>query len=300
METPEFTTAVQGLEYKSVGDQWQVEGYVATYGETDRVNDVLLPGAFTQSLASGRKTRLLFLHQRDQILGAPLEVKDDSHGLFGRFRISKTPLGEYVYQLVKDTVLDSFSIGFIAREKEYTAEGKRLLKRLDRFEDSIVDEPADPRAAILSVKTPTPLPGFSSFWGTPPGFEDWLKAEVQRHLETHADTLPFDPAEMPFDQAWERITNSLTSGVTQAKALVTRRREEGRALPERHTQAIQTALRALEGASVELHALLHTPSSPAPTSTEPAAEAKAAPSSPLRDKIAAGRQRLESSVAQPA
>lgn len=290
LPTIDYSLPLPILETKAASDgAWSVEGYVSTFGSKDHVDDVVLPGAFDETLASGRKTRFLYMHDQRQVLGAPLELRTDTHGLYGRFKISHTRLGEEVHQLIEDGALDSFSIGFVTKDKEYKDDGTRHIKSLDLYESSVVSLPADSRAVITAFKSPFVL--------APEGFEEWLKAEVQRYLDAHAS---FDPAEMPFDQAWQRITTTLASGVNQAKALHTRRREEGRSLPERHTQAIQEALRALEGASVELHTLLHQPESPAPTVSEPAAEAKPAPSNSLRDEIARRKARLIESVAQSA
>lgn len=268
----DYSVPLPILETKASGDSWSVSGYASTFGAKDHVDDVMLPGAFDATLGSGRKVRFLYMHDQRQPLGAPLELRTDSHGLFGTFKISKTRLGEEVHQLLEDGALDSFSIGFVTKDKEYKDDGTRHIKSLDLYECSIVSLPADSRALVTSFKSP-----FVVWGGAPDGFDDWLKTEVKRQLDAHAAARSFDPTEMPFDQAWTQIATTLTRGVEQAKALDTRRRTEGRTLAERHQQAIRDALRALEGASVELHALL---SSPAPEAPATAAEAKDAPPSP--------------------
>jgi len=107
-----------------------VEGYVAAFQNTDLGGDVILPGAFDASLAAGHKVRFLRQHDHSRVLGTVLALKADAHGLHGRFKISRTPLGEETYQLLKDGALDSFSIGYLPDEAEHKDGGVRELKQL--------------------------------------------------------------------------------------------------------------------------------------------------------------------------
>lgn len=142
---------LQVQEIKAAGDTWEVSGYLSTYGNVDLGFDVVMPGAFDAWLASGQKTRFLYSHRPDQVLGTWQELKSDKTGLWGRARISKTTLGTDVHQLLLDGALDSFSIGYIATEHEYDGD-VRLLKSLELPEASLVAMPMNPAAVVTAVK----------------------------------------------------------------------------------------------------------------------------------------------------
>lgn len=138
-------------EYKAAGDHWTVEGYVSTYNNRDLGDDVVVPGAFDRWLASGKKTRFLFSHRPDKIVGTFPEIKSDQHGLRVKGKISKTPLGEEMYTLLKDGALDSFSIGYTTIQADY--EGNlRYLKDLDLPESSLVAMGMNEQALVTGVK----------------------------------------------------------------------------------------------------------------------------------------------------
>ena len=141
-------------EIKAAGDgTWSVSGYASTFGSVDRVGDTILAGAFNKALSDGRKIKFLYAHDQSQVLGVPLELKADDHGLFGTFKISRTRLGEDVHTLLKDGALDSFSIGFFIDDLDFDPEtGTRILKDLDLLEVSVVAVAANPDAVVTSVK----------------------------------------------------------------------------------------------------------------------------------------------------
>lgn len=145
-------------EIKAAPDgSWSVAGYISTFNSVDRVGDVILPGAFDEALSDGRKIKFLYAHDQSQVLGTPLDLKADDHGLFGRFKISRTRLGEDVHTLLKDGALDSFSIGFFIDDFEPhfdpdTETVTRILKKIDLLEASVVAVPANPEAVVTAVK----------------------------------------------------------------------------------------------------------------------------------------------------
>jgi HK97 family phage prohead protease len=143
------------VETKASPDgSWEVSGYVSTFGNVDRVGDTIMKGAFDESLSDGRRIRFLYAHDQSQVLGVPIDMKADDHGLFGRFKISRTRLGEEIHTLLVDGALDSFSIGFFIRDLDFDPEtGVRLLKSIDLLEASVVAVPANPEALVTQVKS---------------------------------------------------------------------------------------------------------------------------------------------------
>lgn len=150
------------LAYKSVpfevkeivdvsGGGWEIAGYASTFGgEPDAYGDIIAKGAFSESIAR-RATK--FLYEHSEPIGKQLEIREDDHGLWGRWSIVNTRAGEDAYKLAKAGVLDSLSIGFFTQDAEYNAEGVRVLRKIDLFEVSAVAVPANRHAVITAVKS---------------------------------------------------------------------------------------------------------------------------------------------------
>ena len=233
---------------------YEVEGYLAAFNNRDLGGDVVLPGAFDASLAAGHKVRFLRQHDHSKVLGTVLALKADAHGLHGRFKISRTPLGEETYQLLKDGALDSFSIGYLPDEAEHKDNGVRELKQLTLLESSVVSLPMNPRALVTAVKA-----------------------------------HPNGAADVPFDALWQQLRDafvSLTAGVAEAKALRARRQAGGRELTGRHLEQLSRTLEAAEATLTELRSLAQAPPAGPP-------EAKAAAADGVRLRLELARRRLQ-------
>ena len=76
-------------------DDLILEGYFAVYGDIYTVwegaTESIAPGAFSESISGD--VRALYNHDDSLILGrtsaGTLELKDDSHGLYGRIKINR-------------------------------------------------------------------------------------------------------------------------------------------------------------------------------------------------------------------
>jgi uncharacterized protein len=130
---------------------WEIAGYASTFGgEPDAYGDVIVKGAFLESLAR-RSPKHLYEHYEP--IGKTLEIHEDDTGLVGRWSIVDTQAGTDAYKLAKAGVLDSLSIGYIPVNYEYRADGVRLLTKIDLFEVSSVAIPANVHAVITDVKS---------------------------------------------------------------------------------------------------------------------------------------------------
>jgi HK97 family phage prohead protease len=139
-----------------------IKGLLATYGNVDRVGDVILPGAFTKSLeryrSEGRAVRMLFQHDRKQVIGGfPIDkITDTPEGLLVEGElVLESDKTRQIYGLAKKGFLSDMSIGYTVSDSEANENGNRMLKEIDLWEGSIVDEPANPRAKIGEVKNYT-------------------------------------------------------------------------------------------------------------------------------------------------
>jgi hypothetical protein len=157
------------LEYKAVpfevkeivsveGGGWEVAGYASTFNdsEPDFYGDTIAPGAFSASIAK-RWPKFLFEHSVP--IGKTLDIREDEHGLWGRWSIVDTTAGVDAYKLAKAGVLDALSIGFIPEQWETRGDGGRHLTSIDLPEVSCVAVPANSNAVITDVKrAPEPEP----------------------------------------------------------------------------------------------------------------------------------------------
>lgn len=144
------------FEVKAVSaEKRTVEGYAATYDQ-DQVGDVILPGAFKKSLTERFKTgKIKLLWQHMDPLGVPVEMKEDEKGLFVKCKVSKTQLGDDALQLVKDGVIDRFSIGFSvpAGKAMMDDDGVRRIAEVKLYEVSLVTFAANEAAVLTAVKS---------------------------------------------------------------------------------------------------------------------------------------------------
>ena len=143
------------FEFKSVSEDAEFgyfEGYASVFNVTDSDADVVQPGAFADTLASGRKVKMCWQHSFYDVIGGFTEMKEDSNGLWVKGRINLgVEKGREAYALLKAGDIDSMSIGYSCEDREYR-DGIRLLKKLKLYEISLVTEPANSYALVTSVK----------------------------------------------------------------------------------------------------------------------------------------------------
>ncbi len=145
----------QSLEFKSSQvsiDQRTFEGYAATW-DLDRGGDIIAPGAFTKTLKEA-SNRVKILWQHRDPLGKPLEMREDSVGLYVKGYVSKTALGDEALELMRDLVVDRMSIGYqVPNGKAIdNDDGTRTLTELKLLEFSPVTFPMNEGAVITGVK----------------------------------------------------------------------------------------------------------------------------------------------------
>lgn len=151
-----YQTRVKNTEFttREDGDGLFIEGYFAVYNSNydiaEGMSESIAPGAFTEALSGD--VRALVNHDTTLVLGRTkantLELREDSHGLWGRVRINpKDSSALDLYERVKRGDVDGCSIGFdIAEEKtEYLENGDihwTIEKAMPLFEVSACTFPA--------------------------------------------------------------------------------------------------------------------------------------------------------------
>ena len=144
------------FELKREPDQDGVfEGYASVFDIVDQGMDVVAKGAFTKTLGSGRRVKMLWQHDQSQPIGVWDEIREDDRGLFVRGRVLKdVQKGSEAQALMKAGAIDSMSIGYRTVEAMDEADGRvRKLLEIDLFEISVVTFPMLPDARITDVKS---------------------------------------------------------------------------------------------------------------------------------------------------
>jgi HK97 family phage prohead protease len=138
------------------------EGYASLFGIADLGKDVVMPGAFADSLRKRKaaEVRLLWQHDPSEPLGRWLAIEEDRRGLFVRGKLNlAVERAREIHALMREGAVDGLSIGFrVERARAERPTGLRRLEKLDLWEISVVTFPMLPGARVGAVKaTPSDL-----------------------------------------------------------------------------------------------------------------------------------------------
>ena len=93
------------IKAENVTDQGIFTGHASVFGVVDLDNDVVEPGAFAESIATGTAAAgVLIFGQHDdrkEPLGRSMELREDATGLFVKGQISDTTAGQDYRQLTE-------------------------------------------------------------------------------------------------------------------------------------------------------------------------------------------------------
>ncbi|MBC7860295.1 MAG: HK97 family phage prohead protease [Burkholderiaceae bacterium] len=147
------------FELKAPKDDGTFEGYGSVFNIVDGGDDIVLPGAFTESLAAqkaaGRLPAMLWQHRQAEPMGVYTSMEEDAVGLkvVGQLAL-KTARGGEAYELMKMGALSGMSIGYMTRDDSWDrVTGVRSLKKLDLYEVSLVTFPMNDASRVSSVKS---------------------------------------------------------------------------------------------------------------------------------------------------
>jgi len=144
------------LEIKDLTETGRVKGYASVFGNVDLGGERVLPGAFTKSLQGGKPVRMLWQHDRKEVIGGWDVVREDAKGLWveGTFNMD-VQRGREAHALMKAGQIDGLSIGYrVSREAvSKNSDGALDLKEVDLFEVSVVTMPMNEltRAGLKSA-----------------------------------------------------------------------------------------------------------------------------------------------------
>ena len=146
------------FQLKALSESGTFTGYGSVFGVQDSYGDVVVAGAFADSLAAqkaaGRMPAMLWQHRSAEPLGVYTSMVEDSIGLKvdGQIAMS-TVRGAEAYALLKLGAISGLSIGYMPREDSYDkVTGVTTLKKVDLWEVSLVTFPANDAARVQGVK----------------------------------------------------------------------------------------------------------------------------------------------------
>jgi HK97 family phage prohead protease len=134
-----------------------VTGYFGAFNNVDLGKDVLSPSSATRTInARGPQgsNDIFFLRQHDTgaLLGKPNVLKADDYGIYHESPISNTTLGKDTAILIRDKVLNKFSIGYRTVKEEQVGD-VNYLKEIFLYEGSVVTFPMNEGAILTGFKS---------------------------------------------------------------------------------------------------------------------------------------------------
>lgn len=132
------------LELRAAGRK--LEGYAAVFGQATRISDfteVILPGAFADTLREGRDILALSNHDQRAVLArtksGTLRLAEDTRGLHFELDVPNTTAGRDILELAERGDIGGASFGFtVAKDGERWQGKRRELRSVNLHEISIV------------------------------------------------------------------------------------------------------------------------------------------------------------------
>lgn len=153
----------------SLDGYYTFEGYASTFGNKDHGGDIVLKGAFVDTINELTKKAkpingtpysklmpVLWQHNWDEPIGSFVEIREDEKGLFVKGILPKDDdfvRGRVIPQMKAGSISD-MSIGYIVIQDRYDRDEKiRYIEECKLFETSIVTIPMNDQAHITSMKS---------------------------------------------------------------------------------------------------------------------------------------------------
>ncbi len=128
-------------------------GYAAVFGNTDKGNDVIEPGAFNKSLRESPNVPILWQHNSDEPIGMSTYMAEDGKGLKVEGQLAlEVQRAREVHALMKLGAIRGLSIGYNTVKRSFKG-SVRHLQELALGEFSPVVFPMNTLATVSSVKS---------------------------------------------------------------------------------------------------------------------------------------------------
>lgn len=139
-------------ELRAAGEDGIIEGYAAVWNTVDDYNSSFQRGCFAKTLQE-RGDRIKVLWDHEELIGKPIEIREDDRGLFVRAQlVLSVAKAREVYDMAKAGVVDTFSFAF-RTVKDKWVDGVRVITEAMLKEVSPVAFEANSAAKITGVRS---------------------------------------------------------------------------------------------------------------------------------------------------
>lgn len=162
MEIKKIVVPFEIKQLKEEGDFFTFKGYASTFGNVDRGSDVILPGAFVDSInemkQAGDFLPVIWQHDSDEPIGVYTAFYEDSKGLWVEGKLPKedTFVSGRVIPQMKVGSVRKLSIGYSVWMDGGSFEIRddiRYISKLKLWEVSPVTIPMNNEANITEIKS---------------------------------------------------------------------------------------------------------------------------------------------------
>jgi HK97 family phage prohead protease len=229
-----YKTRDFAFKVKAAGDEGQIEGYASVFGVRDSYNEVVMPGAFAESLAKhqreGTYPLMLWQHNPDEPIGVWNELSDDGKGLMGKGQLLKgVRRADEALIMLKAGAIQGMSIGYREVDVKPSDKGEpRHLIKLDLLEASIVSFPANRRARVDAVKAEGRMSDFAQRLrdGEPPSvkeFEEILReAGIPKAMAVQIASVGYAKAVRSESEGGEAIKSAVSDAIASLRSITAR------------------------------------------------------------------------------
>lgn len=173
------TLSFEETEIKFTGDGTQgiFEGYASVFGNVDADGDIILSGAFKNTLQQQtRKVAMFFNHRAWELpVGKWDALAEDSKGLFVRGQLTPGHSGASdLKAAMQHGTVEGMSVGFSVTKDDYSlsANGGRIFKNITALREiSVCTFPANELAGVSAMKS---IDGIETIRDV----ENWLRDSV--------------------------------------------------------------------------------------------------------------------------
>ena len=136
------------------GSDGIIEGYGSVFDVVDSYSDIVVKGAFVDSIKNDRMPAMLWQHDSAEPIGVWTSIKEDARGLFVQGKLADTQRGREAKTLIEMGALTGLSIGYETGAYSVDAKtGIRSLLAVKLWEVSPVTFPANESARLTGVKS---------------------------------------------------------------------------------------------------------------------------------------------------
>jgi HK97 family phage prohead protease/HK97 family phage major capsid protein len=223
----EINSLFDVVEKDSKSDVLTIKGYANTVSK-DRTGDVIVKEAWEKGGMDDylKNPIILAFHDYSRPVGTTVDYNVTDKGLEIVAEISKAA-GE-VYNLIKDGVLKTFSVGFSIKDADYDKEADTFfIKNLDLYEISVVSVPANQDSTFSLAKSFENVDEYNSFkksYEVEKVKEDLQKEEKEPSQDNILKEINMDKKELQ-----DMMAKSATAALDSYKAEVAEKAEKSAA-----------------------------------------------------------------------